>query len=252
MRKMVMSVLAMMLCPAPIFGQAGQSELIEIPLRVEGGRLVVTAQDPQGVEYHFVLGLGMALLTESGAARIGDSMSSLTIGGVPVDTEGAQTVPDAYLGDVDVVGVLGGLTLNGYDILIDPPNDRLVLKPVGRSVRWDEVSLSNPVNLTIFHGVLMRADVEAGGKLVGGLIDLANPGLEVNEPLSFAVHGGRLESFRMGYANWPDLPVDIVDSPIFQGWDADGNGFVVIGAAISYDCAIAISWIHAELRTCVR
>ena len=37
-----------------------------------------------------------------------------------------------------------------------------------------------------------------------------------------------------------------------SGWDPQNNGFVVIGAPIAYDCAVAISWFHSELRTCLQ
>jgi len=30
------------------------------------------------------------------------------------------------------------------------------------------------------------------------------------------------------------------------------GGFVIIGAPIVYDCALALSWAHQEMRMCVR
>ena len=44
----------------------------------------------------------------------------------------------------------------------------------------------------------------------------------------------------------------VTESRMSQGWDPNGNGFVIVGAPIAYDCAIAISWAHAEFRTCAR
>jgi hypothetical protein len=220
-----------------------------------GGCLIVTANGPDGAEYDFVLGLGMTLITEGGAATIGASISSLTIGGIPVDTEQASTVPDSYLeGAGNAVGVLGGLTLNSFDILIDAPNGKLLLQPVGRSVRWDDVALSNPVRLLLFHDVLARIDVEVGGAGFGGLIDLAAPYLEVNDAVRTkgGLSDGKAPAFRMGYAGWTDLPARVTESRLFDGWDPDGNGFVIIGAPVAYDCAIAISWAHAEFQTCIR
>jgi hypothetical protein len=253
MRRFMLGVVVLACYGGPLAAQTSQSAaVIEVPLRVEGGRMIVTAQDASGADYDFVLGLGMALLTESGAASVGSAMTPLTIGGVPVDTEMSQVVPDSYLSDSDAAGVLGGETLNDYDILIDVPEGRLLIKPIGRAVRWDGVSLSNPVRLMVFHGVLLRAEAQVGGKGVGGLLDFANPGLEVNEPLAFALTDGAVDSFRMGYSGWPALAAEVVDSPIFRGWDPESQGFVVIGAAVAYDCAIAISWVHAELRTCLR
>ncbi len=187
---------------------------------------------------------------------MGEAVSSLTLGGVPVETEQAFTVPDEELAISGTVpaGVLGGMTINKFDVLIDAPNQRLVLKPIGRSVRWDGVTLSNPVGLMLFHGVLARVDVEVGGQVFGGLLDLAAPHMAVNEPVRTATQfsGDRLDSFRMGYSGWPDLAVVVTDSPIFQGWDPEGRGFVIIGAPVAYECAIAISWAHAELRTCIQ
>ena len=241
---------------SPVLGQAPGGGAIEVPLRVEDGLLRVTVDGPDGAEYDFVLGLGMTLITESGAAQIGEAVSSLTIGGVPVETEQAFTVPDEELATSTTVpaGVLGGMTLNKFDVLIDAPNQRLVLKPIGRSVRWDGVTLSNPVGLTLFHDVLARVDVEVAGQVFGGLLDLAAPHMAVNEPVrtEAGFSGDGLDSFRMGYSGWTDLPVVVTDSPTFQGWDPEGRGFVIIGAPVAYECAIAISWVHAELRTCIQ
>lgn len=256
MRTWLMMAAVLAVSVSPILGQVPGGEAIEVPLRVEDGLLRVTVDGPDGAKYDFVLGLGMTLITKSGAARMGEGISSLTLGGVPVETEQAVTVPDKGLAISGTVlaGVLGGMTLNKFDVLIDVPNQRLVLKPVGRSVRWDGVTLSNPVRLTLFHGVLARVDVEVGGQVFGGLLDLAAPHMEVNEPIRTATQfsGDRMDSFRMGYAGWTDLAVVVTDSPIFQGWDPQGKGFVIIGAPVAYDCAIAISWAHAELRTCTQ
>jgi hypothetical protein len=245
-----------MLCGSPALGQTPESAPIEVPLWVQDGRLMVTVDGPDGAEYDFVLGLGMTLITEGGAARIGESIASLTLGGIPVETEQASTVPDEYLVGTGATpaGVLGGLTLNKFDVLIDAPNNRLVLKPIGRTVTWDGVSLSNPVRMMLFHDVLARIEVEIGGTEYAGLLDLASPYLEVNEPIRTAggVVGDSAPSFRMGYAGWTDLPTKVTEAPLFQGWDPDGHGFVVVGAPVAYDCQIAISWAHAELRTCVR
>jgi hypothetical protein len=252
MRMKMLSVVSMVLWAWPIAAQNGLPEAVEVPLRVEDGRLIVTAVNTNGTEYDFVLGLGLTLFTESGSARLGDDVDALTLAGVPVQTEGSMTVPNAYLPGSDAVGVLGGATLNGYDILIDAPNERLILKPIGRAVRWDGVSLSGPTPIRIFHDVLIRAEVDFGGKLVGGLIDLTKPGFDVNTPLGSTISDGTVASFRMGYGSWSDQPAQVVESPVFGGWDPEGLGFAIIGASVAYDCALAISWYHAELRTCLR
>ena len=144
-RSFGVTVIAMMMWASPGIAQRGNREPIEIPLRMEEGRLMVTAQGPDGATHEFVVGLGMTFITETGASRLGSALSDLTLQGVPVQTDGAQTVPDAYLttnGPVPT-GVIGGETFNSYDLLIDLPNGRLILKPVGRSVRWDGVTLSS-------------------------------------------------------------------------------------------------------------
>lgn len=242
--------------PSPSLGQVAGSAPVEVPLRVVEGRLMVTVDGPDGAQYDFVLGLGMTFITETAVASIGDGFFSLTLGGVPVDMEQAITVPDAQLaGDESrPAGLLGGETLNNFDVLIDAPNERLILKPIGRSVRWEGVSLSNPVALTLFHGVLARVDVDVDGKVFGGLLDLASPDLEINQPVKAATNlsGDRVGSFRMGYSGWSDLRVRVTESSIFQGWDPQGDGFVIVGASVAYDCALAISWAHSELRTCIR
>lgn len=225
---------------------------IEIPLRVEGGRLMVTAEDVADGRYDFVLGLGMAILTESGAARIGDRRGALTLGGMPVRLDGAAEVPDDHLGGTDAVGVLGGETLNRFDILIDAPGGRLLLKPSSRAVRWDGIALSGPVPLQVFHDVLLRADVDFGGTLAGGLLELEKPTLVVNEPLGSAISDGSVGSFRLGYGSWSEVPAVESDDPALDRWGPPGSGFVLIGAPVAYDCVFAVSWYHAELRTCLR
>lgn len=251
MRSMVLGIVAVACFTGAASAQV--ADPIEIPLRMEEGRMLITAQAADGSDFELVLGLGMPVLTESARARLG-ARGQLTLGGVPVEGEETQVVPDASLatGSSTPDGVLGGATINGFDVLVDVPGGRLVLKPVGRSVRWDGVSLSSPVPLTVFHDLLLRVDVNAGGRVVGGLLDLANPGLEVNEGLRAVTADGTLASFRMGYAGWTDLPVEVKDTQTLRAWDRNGEGFVVVGAAIAEECAIAISWRHSELRTCMR
>lgn len=245
---------------ASISPQSAQSqtlgEPIEIPLRVEDGRLMVWVDAPGGKQFDFILGLGMSMLTEAGAAGIGDGKDALTLGGVPFSTEGIQTVPNEHLAADGKVpaGMVGSMTLNTFDILIDVPNGRLVLREVGRSVTWPGVSLSNPVSLLVFHGALASLDVEVDGEVYRGLLDFQYPELIVNEPVKSRsnLSGDTVGSYRMGYVSYSNLPFQVRDLPLFQGWDPEGKGFVVIGAVTAHDCAIAVSFAHQEMRTCRR
>jgi hypothetical protein len=254
MRRILIAV-TMGLCWVPPI--CAQTDAIEIPLRMEGGRLLLTADGPHGEQHDFVLGLARNAVSQSGSDRLGQALSAMSLGGIRIDLEGAPTLPDAALTLEDgttPVGVIGGEALHPFDVLIDVPGGRLVLKRSGRSVRWDGLSLSSPVATRVFHDALIRVDVEVGGKLVGGLLDFVQPTMGVNEPLRSQLGEGatRMSSFRMGYSGWDDLPAEVIDDPLFRGWDPDGNGFVVVGAAVAAECMIAVSWQHAELRTCVR
>lgn len=229
---------------------------VEIPLEVVEGRLIVDVTLPGGGTVPFVFGLSYSTLTESGAARLGPDLGGATVGGLPVLLDQAETVSDDVLAMEGLVpgGVLGGLTFKDYDVLVDVPNGRLLVKPVGRSVSWEGVELSNPVGLTVYHDVLPRVDVGVGEGVYGGLLDLSAPWLEVNEPVATA-NGFAPEDrtdFRMGYGSFTGLPVRVGDSQILRGWDRDGSGFVVVGAPVAYDCAIAVSVYHLEMRTCLR
>lgn len=208
MRKWLMAI-ACAVAGTTMAAQVGGSAPVEIPLRVEQGRLTVSVDVAGGQSLSFLVSLGSSMLSKTGAARIGGRVASLTMGGVPVNTEGIATVPDAQLalGGVTPAGVIGAETLSRYDVLIDVPGKRLVLKPVGRTVRWDGVKLSSPVTVAVYHDVLMRADVEVNGELYGGLLDLATPELVVNTGVKTRSKiAGSTTSFRMGYGSYPDLP----------------------------------------------
>ncbi len=241
---------------AQSIGQQDTGDQIVIPLSVEGGRLRVPVQGPDGAVYNFTVNLGMTMLSESGAARIGDDLHGLTLGGSAVDTEEILTVPDGELAIDGMVfdGVIGAQNLNSFDILIDVPGGRLVLKPIGRSVQWEGVPLTNAVPLRVYHGLLLSVDVELEGMVFGGVLDLGPSTIIISEAAraKSGAEGDRVATFRMGYRTFTDVPIRVEELAIFQGWDPEGKGFVVIGAPVTYDCAIAISWAHAEMRTCLR
>ena len=88
------------------------------------------------------------------------------------------------------------------------------------------------------------------------MLDLGTRSLWVNAPVKTGADMGSKETatLGLGYHTVPDLPVrvDTSDHPLFSAWDSGNNGFVVVGAAILKDCALSISWVHREIRTCVR
>jgi hypothetical protein len=55
----------------------------------------------------------------------------------------------------------------------------------------------------------------------------------------------------LGGARLPGLPVRMLDLEMHR-FVPDGTGFVLVGAPLAYDCAIALSWVQREIRTCVR
>jgi hypothetical protein len=55
-----------------------------------------------------------------------------------------------------------------------------------------------------------------------------------------------------GVASIPDVPARIEDHHILRRWAPDGSAFVLLGGAIARDCAVAIRWVHRELRVCAR
>ena len=130
----------------------------------------------------------------------------------------------------------------------------MVLKPIGRSVRWEGVPLTNAVPLRVYHGMLLSVDIELEGMVFGGVLDLGPSAIIISEAAraKSGAEGDRAAKFRMGYGTFTDVPIRMEELAIFQGWDPEGKGFVMIGAPVTYDCAIAISWAHAEMRTCLR
>ena len=119
---------------APVTAQTHGAEPIEVPLRLQDGRLIVPVRAPDGTQLEFVVstGNGATVLTESTAARLGDD-ATLTMAGVHVPTEDSHTVPDVNL---SVDGMIGANTLDQFDALFDLPGKRLLLKPIGRAVEW--------------------------------------------------------------------------------------------------------------------
>jgi hypothetical protein len=243
------------LMAAPAAAQMHGPGIVEIPLQVHDGRMIVPVEAEDGTQLQFIVSTYMTRFSETGAKRIA-GQSGLTLGGVPVVTEDAQIVPDADLTfDGELFdGVVGPRTLNQFDVLFDAPGGRLVLKPIGRSVEWEGMTLSDPVPLRIFHGRAIGFDVELNGTPYPAMLDVGRGGLAVNQPVkrSLSIEGDRAETLKVGDTMYADLPLRVLDMETIQGWDPQGNGFVFVGAPIAVDCAISVSYVHQELRTCVR
>jgi len=233
-------------------------DVIEIALQVEGGRLTVPVMSSDGSEYLFALTTGnpMTILAQSTADRLAGGVGDLTMGGVPLATEGSITLPDGQLESdgIPIAGMVGGSTLSGYDVLVDVPNGRLLLKTPGRSVDWDGVALSQPARLQIYHGVIIGLQVQLDGTDYRATLDLGTPSLIVNTPVGeeLGIDGEGMSTLTLGATSMSDMPVGVRDLEVFAQWDPAGTGFALIGAPIAYDCAISISWLHSELRTCVQ
>lgn len=252
----VLAALLLLAGAGPLAAQAAAGGPIEIPLRKQGGRLVVPVRTAGGAELSFVLSTGTAVtvLSESGARRAGKD-AQLTLSGLPVPMTHSETVPDASL-TVDgkvLDGMIGVNTLNRFDMLVDAPGGRLVLKPTGRSVSWEGLALSEPVRLRVLHGVVLSLDVELNGRPYPAMLDLGTNRVLANERAiaEAGVKGGRAR-VRVGGVTIADAPVAVSDHPVIQRFSPNGDGFVLVGAPVALDCVIAVSWVHRELRTCVR
>lgn len=259
MRRLLVVAMLVAAAGSPVAGQIHGGELIRVPLRVHGGRLLVPVQTPGGATLEFILSTGnaVAVFSESGAARIGEDREGLSLGGkVPLVTDGSATVSDEALTVEGAVvdGIIGSNTLNQFDILVDVPGDRLILKPVGRTVEWAGMALSDPVRLRVFHGVVLGLDVELEGTEYGAMLDLGTPTLVANEGLKsdLGIDSEDVVSLGLGSTTHPNLPVRVLDLELFQRWVPGGDGFLIVGAPVAYDCAISISWVHQEMRTCVQ
>lgn len=237
---------------APAWARA--QEVVEVPLEVLGGRMVVQARADDGTELRFLVttGSSVTVLSESGAARIGGQ--GVSMGSVPVNMDGRQTVPDDGLTVDGVVmdGLVSNNTLNRFDALFDAQGGRLLLKPFGRAVEWPGFALSDPVRLRVFHGVVLGLDVEVGGKSYPAMLELGASSLLVNQAV---LDGGTFDDgtadLRLGKRLFEDVPIKLSDNPVIARFSPNGDGFVLVGVAPALECAVAVSWIHRELRTCV-
>lgn len=234
----------------------GAAQTTEVPLAVRGDRMVVTAHAPDGKELSFLVSTGSAVtvLSESGAAKIGDA--EVLLGDVPVSMQGMQTIPDASLTVDGVVmdGLVSNSTLNRFDVLFDAPGGRMMLHPAGpKPAEWPGVALAPASRIRVYHGVVLGVDVEVDGKAYPAMLELGAPALLVNAAVmeENGITDGTAD-LALGGRLFEGLPIEISDNPVIGRFSPNGDGFVLVGTPPALDCAIAVSWIHREIRTCAR
>jgi hypothetical protein len=254
--KVALTVAALSACilPAPALQAQGRTP-VEVPLSTRDGRMVVPVNTADGAELTFLVSTGSAVtvLSETGHQRIGDQAVSL--GGLPVNMQGRQTVSDADLTVNGVVmdGLVSSNTLNEFDVLFDVPGGRLVLKPFGRSVEWPGMTLSDPTRLRIYHGTVISLDVEINGTVYPAMLELGSAALLVNQAvLQENGIAGETADLRLASSDFLGVPVRLSDHPVIDRFSPNGDGFVLVGTPPALECVVAVSWVHRELRTCVR
>ena len=238
---------------------AGQmlTEPVEIPLRIKSGRLTVPVETEDGSTLEFIVSTAnmVTVFSKTGEARVGDSQ--LSVAGLAVSTYGSQTVDDSSLTADDgtvIDGIIGSNFLNQFDVLIDAPGGRLVLRKPGRQVEWDGVTLSDPVRVRLLHGVILTLDVELNGHAYPAMLDIGTSSVVVNERVKTEAlfEGDGVGTLKVGNTTHSDLQVSVQDLPLFERFSPNGDGFVLVGAPLAYDCAVSISYVRQEIRTCVR
>lgn len=240
---------------APLVAQADGPTTVEIPLRMEGGRLIVPVSAPDGTQLEFILSTGSTrtALSASAKERLGDR-AELSLRGVPVPTAGAATLDDSKLTVHGRAfdGMISANTLSRFDVLFDVPGGRLVLKQPGKSVAWDGVELSDPIPVRIYHGAVIGFDVELNGRPYQGMLEVGSGVLVVNQPVmtEASIEMNRAKTLVLGEKTFENLIVEMQDLPVFRMFSPDGSGFVIVGSPIAVDCVVAISYVHQELRTC--
>ena len=237
-------------------GKAQTQQTFEIPLRVHGGRMIVPVETPDGMQLKFIVSTNStAALSETLAARFMDE-SGLTLGGVPMVTENAQILnaADLTIDGESFDGIIGSNTLNQFDVLIDVPGSRLVFQSIRRTVEWEGMTMSDPIPLRIYHGTILSLDVQLNGQPYPAMLELGTRSLIVNDwvETEASVAGNTVENFKIGGTSYTDLSIRVENLPMFRRFLPDGGGFVLIGAPVALNCAISISFVHQEMRTCVQ
>lgn len=236
---------------------AAQVESMEVPMRVEDDRILVPVDIGQGIEVDFILSTGNAVtvLNQAFVDNHGAD-GEFWLGDVELNMDNYATVSNADLNPDGgmIVGIVGANTLNEFDLLVDPVNDRIVLQTVGRSVAWEGVALGDPIRLRVYHGIMLGLDVNLVGRSFGAMIDTGT-GRVVGSPAvgdALGIPVGEQGSSTIEWASGDrtDVRVNVRDLPLFQRWDPEGKGFLILGSSLTYDCALSISWLHREMRRC--
>ncbi len=232
-------------------------DMVEVPLRIHGGQLTVPVELEDGSTLEFIVSTGnmVTVFSKSGKARAGDS--ELFLAGLPISTERSQTVDDSSLTADDgtvIDGILSAGFLTQFDVLVDAPAGRLVLRKPGRTVGWDGVTLSDPVRLRLLHGAIITLNVELNGHTYPAMLDTGASSVVVNQGVKtdMSLDDEGVTTLKVGKTTLSERRTTVKDLPIFGRFSPNGDGFVLVGAPLALDCVISISYVRQELRTCVR
>ncbi len=237
-----------------------QSSAVTVPLHIHDGRLWVPVESESGEAFRFLVSTGnaMSVLSERGAERVRGA-GPLYIGGSPTLSIDMTDVVEGsdenfHFEGETFDGLIAPNTLNRWDLLLDAPAGRMLFAPIGRPVEWDGYELSDPVRLRIYHGVAISLQVELSGTPTPAMLEIGAPRLYGNEAVGEM--GGIVEErapeLRIGGAAWTDLPARVEELSVIRRFSPSGEPFVMVGGVIALDCVLALSYVHQELRTCVR
>jgi len=245
-----------LLAAAPVMAQQAGTA-VEVPLRVMDGKLLVPVDVGIGHPVDFIIssGSGVTVLTEMAVEHLGED-PLLMMGGLTVPVDDIATVPDEQIAieGATVAGMIGANMLNQYDVLFDVPGGRMLLKTPGREVSWEGVALSDPMRVRVLHGIVLSFDVSLNGHEYPATMDLGTPMIVATKGVQtdLGIADKDVASLTLGGNTLADMPVNVLEMAMLRRWAPNNEGFVLVGAPIAYDCALSISWAHAEVRTCAR
>lgn len=257
LRPLLLSALCLAALLFATLSATAQESVVEVPLRYHDGFLTVTVVAPDGTELDFGIATASppTAVSEGVVERFGEA-AALSLGGLPLPAA-RETWPAGRLAGPEgdpVDGVLGAAFLSDHEILVDVPGERLLLRSVGPAAGWEGVELSEPTSIQILHGSVVSLSSTVNGSAFFTMLDLSTrPSIfspAVGERLGLETDGAA--AVAIGSTELPGQPYGVRDLEVFRRFDPAGNGFVILGAPIARDCAIAISWARGEIRTCNR